>query len=39
MAVHLQQALEVLKQNLTAEQCFVAVEECGAPIVSIPGVT
>lgn len=28
---------EVLRQNLTPEQCFRAVEECGAPVVSIPG--
>lgn len=28
---------EILKQNLTPEQCFAAVEECGAPVVSIPG--
>lgn len=28
---------DVLKQNLTPEQCFQAIEECGAPIVSIPG--
>jgi hopanoid biosynthesis associated radical SAM protein HpnH len=28
---------EILRQNLTPEQCFAAVEECGAPIVSIPG--
>lgn len=28
---------EILKQNLTPEQCFAAAEECGAPIVSIPG--
>lgn len=28
---------QILKQNLTPEQCFAAVEECGAPIVSIPG--
>ena len=27
----------VLKQNLTPEQCFAAVEECGTPMVSIPG--
>jgi hopanoid biosynthesis associated radical SAM protein HpnH len=27
----------VLKMNLTPEQCFQAAEECGAPIVSIPG--
>ncbi|OGQ05729.1 MAG: hopanoid biosynthesis associated radical SAM protein HpnH [Deltaproteobacteria bacterium RIFCSPLOWO2_01_44_7] len=28
---------EILKKNLTPEQCFRAVEECGTPIVSIPG--
>ncbi|WP_287128332.1 adenosyl-hopene transferase HpnH [Candidatus Cyanaurora vandensis] len=28
---------EILRQNLTPEQCFRAVEECGAPVVSIPG--
>ncbi len=28
---------EILKQHLTPEQCFAAVDECGAPIVSIPG--
>ena len=27
----------VLKRNLAAEECFQAVEECGAPMVSIPG--
>ena len=27
----------VLKRMLTPEECFAAVEECGAPIVSIPG--
>ncbi|MYF65750.1 MAG: adenosyl-hopene transferase HpnH, partial [Chloroflexi bacterium] len=27
----------VLKRALTVEQCLAAVEECGAPIVSIPG--
>ena len=27
----------VLKRALTVEQCIGAVEECGAPIVSIPG--
>ncbi len=27
----------ILKMNLTPEQCFHAVEECGAPMVSIPG--
>ncbi len=28
---------EVLNKHLTPEQCFHAVEECGAPMVSIPG--
>jgi len=28
---------DILRQNLTPEQCFTAVEECGAPVVSIPG--
>ena len=27
----------MLKKNLSPEQCFRAVEECGAPMVSIPG--
>jgi hopanoid biosynthesis associated radical SAM protein HpnH len=27
----------ILKQELTPEQCFNAADECGAPIVSIPG--
>lgn len=27
----------VLKQRLTVEQCLKAADECGAPIVSIPG--
>jgi hopanoid biosynthesis associated radical SAM protein HpnH len=27
----------VLKKNLTPQQCFAAVQECGAPMVSIPG--
>ncbi|MFW6358849.1 MAG: adenosyl-hopene transferase HpnH, partial [Chroococcales cyanobacterium] len=33
----IQHPKEILKQNLTPEQCFNAVDECGAPIVSIPG--
>ena len=33
----IQHPTEILKQNLTPEQCFAAVEECGAPVVSIPG--
>jgi len=28
---------EVLKQTLTPEQCFAAVEECGAPVVTVAG--
>jgi hopanoid biosynthesis associated radical SAM protein HpnH len=28
---------DVLKRQLTPEQCFRAVQECGAPMVSIPG--
>jgi hopanoid biosynthesis associated radical SAM protein HpnH len=28
---------EILKRHLTPEQCFQAAEECGAPVVSIPG--
>jgi hopanoid biosynthesis associated radical SAM protein HpnH len=28
---------EVLKQHLTPSQCFKAAEECGAPMISIPG--
>jgi len=27
----------ILKRQLTPEECFKAVEECGAPFVSIPG--
>ena len=33
----IQHPAEVLRQNLTPEQCFKAVDECGAPLVSIPG--
>ena len=28
---------QVLRKHLTVEQCLRAVDECGAPIVSIPG--
>jgi hopanoid biosynthesis associated radical SAM protein HpnH len=28
---------QILRKHLTVEQCLGAVEECGAPIVSIPG--
>ncbi len=33
----IQHPTEILKQNLTPEQCFKAADECGAPVVSIPG--
>lgn len=33
----IQHPTDILKKHLTPEQCFAAVEECGAPIVSIPG--
>ncbi|MGA0198274.1 MAG: adenosyl-hopene transferase HpnH [Prochlorotrichaceae cyanobacterium] len=33
----IQHPKEILKQNLSPEDCFKAVEECGAPVGSIPG--
>lgn len=33
----IQYPADVLRRNLTPEQCFKAVDECGAPMVSIPG--
>ena len=33
----IQYPAQVLKKHLTVEQCLKAVEECGAPMVSIPG--
>jgi hopanoid biosynthesis associated radical SAM protein HpnH len=33
----IQYPAHILKRNLTPEECFHAVEECGAPMVSIPG--
>lgn len=33
----IQHPLEILRKNLTPEECFTAAEECGAPVVSIPG--
>ena len=33
----IQYPAEILKKNLSPEECFRAVDECGAPIVSIPG--
>lgn len=28
---------DILNKNLSAQECFDAVDECGAPVVSIPG--
>jgi hopanoid biosynthesis associated radical SAM protein HpnH len=33
----IQYPAHILKKQLTLEECFRAVEECGAPVVSIPG--
>ena len=33
----IQYPAHILKQNMTPEACFKAVDECGAPMVSIPG--
>lgn len=33
----IQYPAETLRRHLTPQQCFDAVEECGAPMVSIPG--
>src|SRR5438132_6227503 len=33
----IQYPAQILKKHLTVDQCLRAVEECGAPIVSIPG--
>lgn len=33
----IQYPAHILKKQLTPEECFSAVEECGAPMVSIPG--
>ncbi|MBV8866374.1 MAG: adenosyl-hopene transferase HpnH, partial [Acidobacteriaceae bacterium] len=33
----IQYPAHVLKRQLTPEECFKAVDECGAPAVSIPG--
>jgi len=33
----IQYPAHILKQELTPEECFRAVEECGTPMVSIPG--
>src|SRR6476646_5468624 len=33
----IQYPAHILKRQLTPEECFKAVDECGAPLVSIPG--
>jgi hopanoid biosynthesis associated radical SAM protein HpnH len=33
----IQYPAEILRKNLTPEQCFKAVDECGAPVVSVAG--
>ena len=33
----IQHPVDILQRNLTPEECFAAVEECGVPVVSIPG--
>ncbi len=33
----IQHPVDILRQELSPAECFAAVEECGAPIVSIPG--
>jgi hopanoid biosynthesis associated radical SAM protein HpnH len=33
----IQYPAHILKQNLSPEECFKAVDECGAPTVAIPG--
>lgn len=33
----IQYPAHILKRQLTAQQCFDAVDQCGAPMVSIPG--
>ena len=33
----IQYPAQILRKHLTVEQCLGAVEECGAPIVSVPG--
>ncbi len=33
----IQYPADILRQHLTPDQCFKAAEECGAPMVSVPG--
>src|ERR1700745_4176888 len=33
----IQYPAQILRKHLTVEQCLAAVDECGTPVVSIPG--
>ena len=33
----IQYPAHILKKDLSPEECFSAIDECGAPMVSIPG--
>jgi hopanoid biosynthesis associated radical SAM protein HpnH len=33
----IQHPVDVLRRQLTPEECFAAADECGAPVISIPG--
>jgi hopanoid biosynthesis associated radical SAM protein HpnH len=33
----IQHPADILRKNLSPQQCFQAAEECGAPVISIPG--
>ena len=33
----IQHPMEILRQHLSPEECWAAADECGAPVVSIPG--
>jgi hopanoid biosynthesis associated radical SAM protein HpnH len=33
----IQHPMEILRQRLSPEECWAAADECGAPVVSIPG--
>ena len=33
----IQHPIDVLRKHLSPEQCFAAVDDCGAPVVAIPG--
>lgn len=33
----IQHPVEILRKHLSPEECFAAADECGAPVISIPG--